>query len=394
LLILALGFPRQICCANALRSAIVRHHDQVYLGKRIAISQGALYRVTTQSGLRAALSSSMNKAILRTFQAVFTIAILIWLFHSPQKRALMADTIGKADRTWLIIGLPVALIGEVANIIRWQILMRVQGMIMSWRRAIMLFFVGLFFNLFMPGYTGGDFARLYYLMREFPDKRKEAILTVVMDRLIGVAALVVTAVLTTVIRWQWLQRTPQATVLLWVLISMLIGFAITMAGSFIISGFHLLRRLPHRFPLRDRLLETSEAYQLFARSKSSLLYAFLLSFPVLFSFYGAFYCTAKALGAGVSLFDMCSIMPIVTSIISLPITPSGIGFRESLLEILLHDLCGVPNQIGVLISLLGFAYFVLFGVAGGITYLFYAPKQHSKWRVMEDEVRRAHHYSD
>ena len=128
-----------------------------------------------------ALSSSMKKAIIRTFQAVFTIAILIWLFHSPEKRAQMAGAIAKADRTWLLMGLPVALIGEVANIVRWQILMRVQGMHMSWRRAIMLFFVGLFFNLFMPGYTGGDFARLYYLMREFPDKKKESILTVVMD---------------------------------------------------------------------------------------------------------------------------------------------------------------------------------------------------------------------
>jgi uncharacterized protein (TIRG00374 family) len=107
----------------------------------------------------------MKKAVIRTFQAAFTIAILIWLFHNPEKRAQMAGAISKADRTWLLIGLPVALIGEVANIARWQILMRVQGMYMSWRRATMLFFVGLFFNLFMPGYTGGDFARLYYLMR-------------------------------------------------------------------------------------------------------------------------------------------------------------------------------------------------------------------------------------
>jgi uncharacterized protein (TIRG00374 family) len=336
----------------------------------------------------------MKKAIIRTLQAAFTIAILIWLFHSPEKRAQMAGAIGEADRKWLLIGLPVALIGEVANIVRWQILMRVQGMYMSWRRATMLFFVGLFFNLFMPGYTGGDFARLYYLMREFPGKKKEAILTVVMDRLIGMAALVLTALLTTVLRWHWLQRTPQATVLLWVLLSMLIGFVLITVASFAITGLKLVDRLPEHFPFRDRLVETSEAYHLFAKSKKSLLFAFLLSFPVLFSFYGAFYCTATALRAGVSVLDMCSIMPIVTSIISLPITPSGIGFRESLLGILLNDLCNVPTEIGVLISLLGFAYFVVFGVAGGITYLFYAPKKHSPWREMQDEVRRAHGYLD
>ena len=93
----------------------------------------------------------MKKAIIRTFQAVFTIAILIWLFHSPEKRAQMAGAIGKADRIWLMIGLPVALVGEVANIVRWQILMRVQGMYMSWRRATMLFFVG---SIFQPFHAG------------------------------------------------------------------------------------------------------------------------------------------------------------------------------------------------------------------------------------------------
>src|ERR1700719_2381545 len=336
----------------------------------------------------------MKKALIRTLQAVFTIAILIYLFNSPEKRAQMGAAFSRADPHWMLIGLPVAFVGEIANIIRWKILLRVQGMRIGWLRLAQLFFVGLFFNLFMPGYTGGDFARLFYSMREFPDKKKESILTVVMDRLIGMAALVLTALLTTILRWQWLQQTPQATVLLWVLISMLIGFVVITAGSFAVTGFKLVDRLPERFPFRDRLVETSEAYHLFARSKKSLLFAFLLSFPVLFSFYGAFYCTARALGAGVSVLDMCSIMPIVTAIISLPITPSGIGFRESLLGILLNDLCNVPNEIGVLISLIGFAYFVLFGIAGGITYLFYAPKKHSRWREMQDEVRRAHGYSD
>jgi glycosyltransferase 2 family protein len=334
----------------------------------------------------------MNKAIIRTLQAIFTIAILIWVFHSPEKRGQMMSAIGRAHTKWLLIGLPVALVGEAANVTRWQILMRVQGMFMSWRRATMLFSVGLFFNMFMPGYTGGDFARLYYLMREFPDKKKEAVLTVVMDRLIGFLALIVMALLTTSARWNWLQRTPQAAVLLWVLLIVIAGFAVVTTTSFVIGGFQLFHRLPEHFPFRDRLVETSEAYTLFAKSKKSLLYTFLLSFPVLFSFYGAFYCTGRALGAGVSLLDMLSIMPIVTAIISIPVTPGGIGFRESLFQILLSDLCNVPMGLGVLISLLGGAYFMLFGVVGGVLYLFYSPKKHSRWSEMQDEVRKVHEH--
>jgi uncharacterized protein (TIRG00374 family) len=336
----------------------------------------------------------MKKALIRTFQAVFTIGILIWLFHRPEIRNGMVAAIGKANHVWLLIGLPVALVGEIANIMRWQILMRVQGMYMSWRRSIVLFFVGLFFNLFMPGYTGGDFARLFYLMKEFPEQKKEAILTIVMDRLIGMCALIVTAGITTALRWRWLQSTPQASLLLWVLLVMVAGFILVTGASFAIAGMRLLNKLPELFPFRARLVETSEAYHLFARAKKSLLFAFLLSFPVLFSFYGSFYCTAKALGATVSLLDMSSIMPIVTAIISVPITPGGIGFRESLLEILLKDLCGVPNEVGVLISLLGACYFMLFGIVGGICYLFYAPKQHPRWREMQETVRQAHGYPE
>jgi glycosyltransferase 2 family protein len=332
----------------------------------------------------------MKKALIRTLQAVFTIGILIWVFHSPEKRAQMAAAFSRADGYWMLVGLPVALAGEVANIVRWRILLQVQGMHLSWPRITQLFFVGLFFNLFMPGYTGGDFARLYFSIREFPDRKQEVILTVVMDRLIGMLALVMAAVITTGFRWQWLQQTPQASFLLWILLLMLIGFTAITAGSFLISGLQLANRLPRHTPFRDRLIETSEAYHVFARAKLPLLWAFLLSFPVLFSFYGAFYCAAQAVHARVSVVDIITIMPIVTSIISLPITPGGVGFRESLFEILLSDLAKVPGEVGVLISLLGFSFFVLFGMIGGICYLFYSPKGPTRWREMQGEVERVH----
>ena len=342
----------------------------------------------------------MKKALIRTAQAIFTIAILIYLFNSPEKRAQMGAAFSRADANWMLIGLPVAFVGEISNIIRWNILLRVQGMRIGWLRLAQLFFVGLFFNLFMPGYTGGDFARLFYSMREFPDRKKEAVLTIVMDRLIGMLALVVTAVGTTILRWPWLQQTPQASFFAWVLICMLIGFSALVGGSFLISGFRLANRLPRHFPFRERVIEASEAYHLFAKARASLAWAFALSFPVLFSFYGAFYCAARAVHATVSLLDVFTIMPVVTTIISLPITPGGLGFRESLFVILMRDLAKVPGEVGILISLLGFSYFLLFGLVGGICYLFYSPggrtrpSGRARWKQMQGEVEKAQHEND
>jgi hypothetical protein len=237
-------------------------------------------------------------------------------------------------------------------------------------------------------------------MREFPDRKKEAVLTIVMDRLIGMLALVLTAVVTTAFRWQWLQQTPQASFFAWVLICMLIGFSALVGGSFLISGLNLASRLPRHFPFREQVIESSEAYHLFAKARKSLAWAFALSFPVLFSFYGAFYCASQAVHAKVSLLDTVTIMPIVTTIISLPITPGGLGFRESLFEILMSDLAKVPGEVGILISLLGFSFFLLFGLIGGICYLFYSPRgkggtgARPRWRQMQGEVERAHSHDD
>src|SRR5260370_2223695 len=138
-------------------------------------------------------------------------------------------------------------------------------------------------------------------MREFPDRKKEAVLTIVMDRLIGMLALVLTAVVTTILRWQWLQQTPQASFFAWVLIFMLIGFSALVGGSFLISGLKLANRLPRHFPFRERLIEASEAYHLFAKAIASLAWSCSLSFPGLFSFFGAVYCTHRARCAPVSL---------------------------------------------------------------------------------------------
>ena len=64
-------------------------------------------------------------------------------------------------------------------------------------------------------------------------------------------------------------------------------------------------------------------------------------------------------------------MPIVNTLTALPISFAGIGVRESLFQVLLHDLCRAPEAIGVLIGALGFATRLLWGLPGGAAFLWY-----------------------
>jgi glycosyltransferase 2 family protein len=321
--------------------------------------------------------SSFKKIFFGICRMAVTIVVLLWVFRSPDLRENIVESFAKADTSWILIGLPVALGGELADLMRLSVLMRVQGMVLPRVSMLRMLFIGLFFNLIMPGNTGSISARLFILFRKFPNRKKEAVLTLVMDRLISITALAITSFTTTLLRWNWLQRTTEASVLLWILILLMTGSVILTAGSFVVSGFDLLSKMPTNFPFRSQLIEAADAYRLFARDKKSLSYALLLSLPTLFLFYGTFYCAGRALGSPISFLDMITIMPIVNAITGLPISLSGIGVRESLLEVLLKDLSNLPPAIGVSISVIGYSYFVLFGVIGGIICLLHIPARNN-----------------
>src|SRR5260370_35431196 len=119
----------------------------------------------------------MKKALIRTAQAIFTIAILIYLFNSPEKRAQMGAAFSRADPHWMLIGLPVAFVGEIANIIRWKIFLKVEGMRIGWLRRAQFFFSSLFFKLFCWGITVSVFCCAFYFVRGTPLYMKRGAVT-------------------------------------------------------------------------------------------------------------------------------------------------------------------------------------------------------------------------
>ena len=56
---------------------------------------------------------------------------------------------------------------------RWWRLLAVAGCVTSWFNALRLTFLGMFFNLVMPGLTGGDVIKAVIVARENPERRAE-----------------------------------------------------------------------------------------------------------------------------------------------------------------------------------------------------------------------------
>lgn len=311
--------------------------------------------------------------LTRLAQFGVTVALLAWIFHDPKMRADMAAALRQADPGWIGLGLLVAVIGDISNVVRWGVFLRVLGIQTSWPKIIWLFLTGLFFNLFLVGATGGDLVRIFYLVREEKTRRAEVVLSVVADRLIGLVVLIPLAVGVVVWRYQWLSQTPLATGLLWFLIIFLAVSTIVLVAASLTAGSGILEKLPAHFPGRQRLIKLGVLYHLFARRWRATLFAIVLSVPILLTFFGTFYCAARAFHAQVSLVDLFSIMPVVTVISSFPISISGLGVREKLFEDLLRDLTGTPGEMGVLISLLGFVLYLVWSLVGAVAYACFNP---------------------
>jgi uncharacterized membrane protein YbhN (UPF0104 family) len=343
----------------------------------------------------------MKKTIVTLLQLAVTLALLYWVFHDPARRAQMAvalfgdATHPRVDYRWIFAGILTYFIVEIAALVRWQILLRVQQIYLSTARVAGLFFIGLFYNQFLPGGTGGDIIKTYLLLKEVPDKKLGAVLAVLFDRLVGLVALVILTGFLIGLRYDFLSKTPDTKQLLVGLLVILGSAVLGLLTTFVISGFGLVHRLPHKFPGREKLIELSAAYHLYARHWIATLAAFGVSLVCHAATFLTFFCVAKSFtqSSGVGLIDFCSIMPIERTVSSLPISLAGVGWREKVLQILLSQLCGIEEGVAALIGSMSFLIILVSCAPGGLVYLFYKPSggERVKLRDMEREVATVEH---
>jgi uncharacterized protein (TIRG00374 family) len=336
----------------------------------------------------------MKKVLVTLFQLSVTIGVLYWVYHDPNRRAQMAEAIRNAEYRWVGIGILAYLVVEIAAAFRWRVLLKVQKIHLTLPRLTGLFFIGMFYNQFLPGGTGGDIIKSYYLLKETPDKKAGALLAVVFDRFIGLVALVAITATLIGLRYDFLSQKPETRKLLWLLL-ILLGVSVAfLLSTFIISGFKLLHSLPARFPGRDRLIEISAAYHLYARHWRASVVAFGASLVCHLATFATFLCAAYALGAPVPLVNFFAVMPVERTISALPISFAGIGLREKVLQIMLNGLCGVPEAKAILIGSLSFLIILFCCLPGALVYLFYKPSRPAgpvSLRQMQAEVITLEH---
>jgi hypothetical protein len=74
---------------------------------------------------------------------------------------------------------------------RWHKMLQAVDVHMGFRRAFVINMVGAFYNTFMPGSVGGDVFKMYYASKQTTTHRTHAVVSVFIDRILGLLALVI-----------------------------------------------------------------------------------------------------------------------------------------------------------------------------------------------------------
>jgi uncharacterized protein (TIRG00374 family) len=349
------------------------------------------------SSLPPPAKSTVKRKILTVVQILVTVGILAWVFRDHAQNMQMWEAVTHARPEWLLLGFLSYGLVELLASGRWYLLLRVQGIRLKWWRLGALFMLGIFFNMFMPGGTGGDVLKVFYLVKEIPDKKAKGFLAVLMDRLIGLMALIMISGVIIALQYNWLRTDPQAQKLTWVLLLILVSGLGGIVFSFLISAFNLAHKLPQKMPMRDAMIDSSVAYNAYAKAWPASLLALFSSFGVHLASFAVFICAARALnvmdghGTPLPVSQILTVMPIILTIAALPISVGGAGVREAVFVSLLVPLCGVSPALAKTLSLTGWMLSACWGMIGGAIFLLYRPSEHAKMLEAEQEVHDLSH---
>ncbi len=248
----------------------------------------------------------------------------------------------RADRAWAIVLTPLLLVPIVTLSWRWWTLLRANAFAVPFGRVFVLTYMGLFFNQFLPGAVGGDLARMYLTARD-EQRKAAAATTVLLDRVVGLATMIVVAALAVIpLAGDERLRVPVITVL-----SLFGAMALGWAAYVSPLGRAVKRRLPFQpvvveidgvlrdATTRPRLMAATCA-QSFVGQAAAVLIA---------------YGFAHALGLRVPLAAFFLFEVIIFILAAVPVSVGGWGVQEVAYAQLFATV-GVPANEAVALSIL------------------------------------------
>lgn len=310
---------------------------------------------------------------LTSLKVTISVVLLTWIVS----RANLADVfeaIAEANPLWLGIAACLPAVGYSISSVRWHGLLRVQGVAVPLRTLFQSNLVAGFARHFLPSTIGGDAVRGYDSWRAGASKSVAAT-TLVIDRLLGLIALVSFAVISIAVPSQLTTQHPTLRLAVMIVAGALLAIAwvVFVPTPRLIAG---LRRIAGKLPkaLESVLIKILMGITAYQGKTSRLIRAFALSVLLQANVVTFYFAIGQAMDLQIPYHFYFFIVPIAAIVMMVPVSINAIGIREGIFVYLLGSFA-VGNSQAIAFAWIELGLFLLYGVIGGIVYAVRRPPE-------------------
>jgi hypothetical protein len=308
-----------------------------------------------------------RQKLLVAVRVIVSTALLAYLLSTVQLDELVAVW-SDIVLPFVLLAIGLQLVGVVISALKWWLLLRASGHHVPYRWAVRAYFIGQFFNNFLPTMIGGDAIRVYQL-RQRITLTSVAIASVFVERLTGFVALSLIASVGLGLSAEVFADAPELFwVAFWCILVAYGGLVLAIFAAPIARLFTRLH-LPNLLNWREKLSSIAHSLAGYYSYRGTLLLALLISFAYQLVWIGSNYAVALALGLLDVPFSFMALMVPISDIIGLvPIFLNNLGAREGTFVFLLEQL-GVLRAEALALAFMIFIVRMVVSLVGGGLYL-------------------------
>jgi hypothetical protein len=296
------------------------------------------------------------KIALLILKLTITVSLCVWLYMRVDLQALQ-EGLARLGVLTIVLGVMLHVTVVFLSASRWWILLQYTHASIPFFRAFPSYYLGVFFNNFLPTGFGGDTVRVLH-MRGHGISMKSLVSASVVDRTIGFATIFIVGMLGVIVSEELRIPNHSKAILFGLFIGCLLvaGWLLSQRGGQLIES--LAKKYRHT-RVRSWILDVLRTCYSYRAEKTRILLAMAITATGYAMVILTYYLLGSGLGLDISVTTYIVTIPAIFLAASLPISIGGLGIREGTLVAMLVA-AGADFHLAITLSLL---YLIVFWIS-------------------------------
>ena len=268
--------------------------------------------------------------------------LLLWYFARKAQQSGSFASLRDQQKHWgLLLAATFCCLGAIIiTIVRWMMLVRALGIPFPVKDAFRLGFQSYALNFVSLGSVGGDLFKAIFIAREQPSRRPEAVASVIIDRLVGLYALLLVSSGAILFAWwqdaAWIHVREVKTISQVTITCTVVGGVICLFLALPSFTRGRVNAFAEKLPFGSAtVLKLLGAIHLYRSQRSVMMVTLFISLFVHLLMSLCVWLISKGLpGNGLTLGENILAVPLASLVGAIPLFPSGLGAFEGTLDFL------------------------------------------------------------